>query len=291
VSVERAPLSLVGPLADSLRDAVRGAELKRVAGTGHEGSAYALALKAIDDLERSTDGAQLPGIRARFERALALDPNHVPALSGYAHTLVYLADQSDATEAEALLRRADDASLQAVTLRPDSAEAWAARGNVLLFRDRYDAATEAVQRGIRLNPYLVMLHAFDGQVHLALDRGEEALAAFDRGIALNPAGPLLGVLMQLRARALLVLRRFDDAIQSCERGIAFGAEWSDYMLLAAAYALRGDDQRAHQARAELLRLQPAFSIGWHRSQISSHSARTRYAQTLYDGLARAGLKP
>lgn len=284
-----APLALVGPLSDSLRAAVRSAELKRVAASKEASSAYAAALQAIDALERSTDGAQLPAIRAQFERALALDPQHVPALTGYAHTLVYLADQADADEAVALLRQADEASLLAVTQRPDSAEAWAARGNVLLFRDQHDAATEAVQRGIRLNPYLVMLHAFDGQLHLAQDRGDAALAAFDRGIALNPTGPLHGVLMQLRARALLVLGRFDEAIQSCERGIAFGAEWSDYMLLAAAYALRGDDRRAAQARSELLRLQPAFTIGWHRGLISSHSAQTRYVQTLHDGLAKAGV--
>ena len=33
------------------------------------------------------------------------------------------------------------------------------------------------------------------------------------------------------------LRRFAQAIESCERGMAFGSEWPDYMVLTAAYAL------------------------------------------------------
>jgi class 3 adenylate cyclase/TolB-like protein len=284
------PLALVGQLADALRAAVRSAELKRV-DKGKDGeSAYAIALGAIDALERSTDGAELPAIRARFERALALDPGHVPALTGYAHALVYLADQTDsAADGAALLRRADEASLRAVTLRPDSAEAWAARGNVLYFRDQYDAAAEAVRRGLQLNPYLVMLHAFDGEIQLVQDRAAAALAALDRGIELNPTGPLQGVLMHLRARALLALGRFDEAARSCERGIAFGAEWYDYMLLTAAHALRGDAERAAQARAELLRMKPEFSIGSHRRLLSSRSTGTQYVRTLHAGLRQAGV--
>jgi len=82
------PPALVGELSDSLRSVLRSLELKRLASGRDAASAYAVALAAVEALERSTDGDQLPAIRARFERALALDPQHVPALSGYAHTLV-----------------------------------------------------------------------------------------------------------------------------------------------------------------------------------------------------------
>jgi len=281
------PLALVGELSDSLRSVLRSLELKRLASGRDAASAYAVALAAVDALERSTDGDQLPAIRARFEQALALDPQHVPALSGYAHTLVYLAD-AGASDAEALRRRADEASSQAVTLRPDSAEAWNARANVLHFQGRYDAASEALRHGLRLNPYLVSLQALDGQLHLVQDRGEESLAAIDRAIALNPVGPAQGVLMQQRGRALLLLGRYEEAIRAGERGIAFSAEWSDYMLLAAAHALYGNGERAAWARRELLKLRPEFTIGWHRELVGSR-AQSRYVQTLHDGLAKAGV--
>jgi class 3 adenylate cyclase/TolB-like protein/tetratricopeptide (TPR) repeat protein len=286
-----APLALVGQLSGSLRAAMRTAELKRIASGPESGSAYATALAAIDELERSTDENELPAIRAHFERALALDPQHVPALNGYAHTLVYLAIGAEAgAPTESLLAGAEQVSLQAVSLQPDGAEAWAARANVLFFRDRLDAAAEAVQRGLRLNPYLVMLHTFDGQIHLAQGRGEAALAAFDRAIELNPSGPLYGVQMHYRCRALLSVGQLDQAIDTCERGMAFGPEWSDYMLLAAAYALKGNDRRAAQARAELLRLKPGFTIRWHQGLPNRHAGpNNRYDARLYAGLRKAGV--
>jgi class 3 adenylate cyclase/TolB-like protein len=289
---DTAPLALVGQLAESLRAAVREAELKRLSPEDAEASAHALALAATDELQRTSDPKRLDAIRARFEHALALDPEHVPALTGYVHTLVYEADRTaPGPLRDAVLRRADQLSLRAVTLRPDDAEAWAARTNVLLFQGRPEAAAEAVQRGLQLNSYLVPLQSFSGQLSLAQGRGEQALAAFERGLALNPSGAGHGVLMHFRCRALLLLDRLAEAIDSCERGMAFGPEWPDYMVLTAAYALKGEVRQAERARAELMRLQPAFSIGWHESLAGRGPGTppTAFEQVLHDGLRRAGV--
>ena len=285
------PLALVGRLAESLRSAVRAAELNRVAAGQYATSAYALALVADEELQKLTDPKQLPPILDRFERALQLDPKHVPALIGYAHTLAYQTHQiGPGGPREALLAKADALSLQAVTLQPANAQAWAARANVLFIRDRLDAAAEAAQRGTELNPYLITLHSLNGQILLALGRGEQALAAFDRSLALNPASMAGGALMHFRCRALMLLQRYAEAIQSCERGMAFGPEWPDYMVLTAAYALNGEQGRAAQARAELLRLQPEFSIRWHEA-VAGRSARgrTTFDELLYEGLRKAGV--
>lgn len=289
VEAGAAPLALVGQLAESLRAAVRTAELKRLAADNAPANAYALALGAADELQKTSDPRQMEAIRARFEHALALDPDHLPALAGYAHSLVYEADRTAAGPMrEAVLRRADQVSLRAVTLRPDDAEAWAARTNVLLFRAEPEAAAEAARHGLRLNPYLVPLQSLSGQVSLAQGDGERALAAFDRALALNPAGAGHGVLMHFRCRALLLLARHAEAIESCERAMAFGPEWPDYMVLAAAYALQGDAPQAARARSELLRLQPAFSIRWHQS-LGGGAAPSPFDRVLHAGLRKAGV--
>ena len=97
--------------------------------------------------------------------------------------------------------------------------------------------------------------------------------------------------MHFRCRALLLLARYDAAIESCERGMAFGPEWPDFMLLAAAYALRGDARQATLAKTELLKLQPHFSIRWHQAIAGRDSggALTRFDETLYKGLRSAGV--
>jgi class 3 adenylate cyclase/tetratricopeptide (TPR) repeat protein len=290
-SSDDAPLSLVGQLADTLRSAIRAAELQRTHASG-ESSAYALALAADDALQKSTDPRDLASIRQQFERALQLDERHVPALVGYTHTLAYQADAlSPGPERELLLARADELSLRAVNLQSANAEAWGARANALFFRGQLDAAAEAIQRGTSLNPYLFLLQSFNGQILLAQGRGEQALEAFERGIELNPSSAGRGVLMHFRCRALLLLERYAEAIESCERGMAFGPEWPDYMVLAAAYALHGDERRAAQARAELMRLQPGFSIRWHEGVVARGrgGAASRFDEVLHAGLRLAGV--
>lgn len=287
-----APIALIGRLSDSLRSAVRGAELKRLSASGEASTAYALALRAMADLQQATTVAQMRAVRAMYERALQLEPQYVPALVGYAYALAYETHHIDAgASREKLLARADAVSLQAVTLEPGNAEAWGTRANVLLFRAHVDAAAEAIQRGLKLNPYLSTLHSLRGQILLAQGRGEDALSAFDDGIALNPSSAAGGAQMHFRCRALLLLARYDAAIESCERGMAFGPEWPDFMLLAAAYALRGDARQATLAKTELLKLQPHFSIRWHQAIAGRDSggALTRFDETLYKGLRSAGV--
>lgn len=289
---DAAPLALVGRLAETLRAAVREAELKRLAAGREAASAYAIALAASHALQSAVEPPQIQLVRQQFERALQLDPQHGPALIGYAHVLVYEADRTPAGEQrDALLARADEYSLRAVTVQPTNAEAWAARANVLYFRGPLEAAAEAVQRGLALNPYLIVLQSFHGQILLAQGDGERALAAFERGLELNPTSMARGVLMHFRCRALFLLERYPAAVESCQRGMAFGPEWPDYMMLAAAYALQGDRPRAEQARRELLRLQPGFSIGWHERLGGRGGARTRFQQLLYAGLQQAGVAP
>jgi adenylate cyclase len=284
-----APPAIVGRLADTLRARLRAAELRRV---GAADSAYALTLRGDDEFAKAIDLEQVRQARSLFERALKLEPDHVPALVGRAHALAYEAHRIDAgAQREALLASADEVSLRAVTLEPGDAEAWGARANVLFVRAGLDAAAAAVEHGIRLNPYLNVLHSLSGQILLAQGRGEEALRAFDRGLALNPSSGAAGTLLHFRGRAYLLLGRYDAAVEACERGMAYGPEWPDYMLLAAAHALAGDPQRAAAARTELLRLQPNFSIGWHRAVAgrSIGGALTPFDEKLYDGLRRAGV--
>ena len=286
-----APLAVVGRLSETLRSAVIDAEIRRIANGEQAASAYALALSASRALQDATELPQIRAAREQFERALSLEATYVPALTGYAHALAFEADRIGPGAArDALLAKADEVSLRAVTLQTEDAEAWGARANVLLFRNRIDAAVEAIQRALGLNPYLITVQSFSGQINLAQGHGEEALAAFDRGIELNPTSTARGVLMHFRCRALLLLRRYAQAIESCERGMAFGTEWPDYMVLAAAYALHGDVQRAAQARTELLRLQPAFTIRGHEELAGrAGEAHASFERVLHDGLRLAAV--
>lgn len=281
-----APPEVIGPIADSVRSELRAAELKRL---GDAESAQALALRATLDLANAMDVQELQAARGAFERALQLDPAQTLALVGLADTLAFESQRSELGPGrDALLAQADAASLRAVSADPNNAEAWGTRAQVLLFRDQIESAAQAVERALNLNPYVSDLYALRAQVLMARGEHREAVAALDRAIGLAPRGNSAGVVLNYRCRALLLLTRYDDAIEACERGLAFMPDWPDYMLLTAAYAMKDDLSRARAAKAELLRLMPRFTIRWHAAVSGTARARA-LEQTVYAGLRKAGV--
>lgn len=284
-------LELIGRLSDVVRAQVRTAEVRRLDAAGIE-DATALALRARARLPSTETIADVRDVRAMYERALKLDPKHVPALAGLAYTLAVEADRSfDTAERDALLARADELSLQAVTLDGNDADAWGTRSAVLQYLGRADAATEAIDRALALNPYFSELHGQRGGLLLNAGRAEEAIAALDRAIRLNPVADTVGVQLNLRCRALLYVGDYRGAIESCERATTSAPDWPDYMLLAAAYAQAGDMGRARQALAAMRRLEPRVTIRWLRensSQLAPRALEQREKQ-LFAGLRKAGV--
>ncbi|GAB4480381.1 MAG: adenylate/guanylate cyclase domain-containing protein [Burkholderiaceae bacterium] len=287
---EPVPLELVGRLADTLRTQVRTAELKRL-GDGAP-DAFALALRARMQMPHTETVEQIREVARLYEQALRLDAEHVPALAGLAYAHAVLADRvHDPSERAALLRRAEELSARAVALDANDAESWGIRSAVLQHAHNFDAAFEAAERGLRLNPYDSELHGQRGLLLIHAGRAEEALASIDRAIHLNPVSDAVGVHLNMRCRALLYLGRYAEAIDACQRATTSAADWPDYMLLTAAYAMSGDMARAAQARAELLRREPRFSIRWVRALSGEPAPRAaqQREQHLFAGLRKAGI--
>lgn len=288
---EAMPVEVVGRLTDTLAAEVRRAELARpLAGT--EPDAYLLALRATLTMPATDGDAELQAVQHLYERALALDPAHVPALAGLALTLAIQSNHAqDSAAAAPLLARADELTLRAIGTDAKSAEAWRVRATVLMFRGQLAAAAEATERSLTLNPYANESHAQRGLILYASGRADESVAAFDRAIRLNPAGDAVGVHLYHRCRSLLFLGRYAEAIDSCVRATAFTPEWLDYMLLAAAYAMNGDARQAAVARDELLARRPGFRVSWLLQEAAPMHEQTRRQrdQHLVAGLRRAGV--
>lgn len=289
---EPVPVEIVGRLTDTIATAVRRAEVARPLPAGAAPDAYLIALRATLTLPTTDSDASLREVQQLYERALALDPVHVPALSGMAMTLAVQANRAeDAAAAAPLFARAEELSLRAVATDPKDPEAWRVRATVLQFHGKLAAAAEAIDRALALNPSSNESHAQRGLILYASGRIEDSVAAFDRAIRLNPAGDVVGVHLFHRCRSLLYLGRYAEAIDSCVRGTAFAPEWLDYMVLTAAYAMQGDARNAELARSELLKRRPSFHVGWLLSEAVPIDARTRQARDahLVAGLRKAGL--
>jgi hypothetical protein len=111
---------------------------------------------------------------------------------------------------------------------------------------------------------------------------QEARQAFSGGDALE---------IRLACFANLQLGRYDEAVALCERSAALDTWYWDQVLLAAAYANKGELQKAAAARAQLDKLLPGYSIAVSKSRrYSTEPAFLQQAeQHLHAGLRKAGV--
>lgn len=132
---------------------------------------------------------------------------------------------------------------QAVTFKNDYAAAYCNRGNVLKDLKRFEQALENYDHAIALQPDLAAAHHNRGIVLQKLDRLEEALASYDRMIALQPDFPPTHY---NRGNVLKDLKRLTEAVESYDRTIA----------------LLPDHAMSHVNKALILLLLGNYREGW-----------------------------
>ncbi len=118
-----------------------------------------------------------------FERAIAADPSYALAWAGLADAASLLAMYYPPGEAQ--LVRADEASLRALELAPDLAEAHAARGFVLWLLKRHDEAAQAFDESIRLDPKEFEARYFYARSCFQRGETEKAARLFEEAAAVR----------------------------------------------------------------------------------------------------------
>jgi tetratricopeptide (TPR) repeat protein len=107
-----------------------------------------------------------------------------------------------------------------LTLNPNAAHAWMARGHIHASRNEPEAAIEAVERARRLSPFDPMAFFYAGNIalaHLAARRFEEAIEWADRALHEQPR---LVPAMRSKAAALAHLGRLEEARAELGRVLA-----------------------------------------------------------------------
>jgi protein O-GlcNAc transferase len=111
-----------------------------------------------------------------FDRLLAIEPNHVAALTERGSVYLSL-KKYDAARADIE---------KAMALRPQYAEAHLNHGILQGQLERHDEAIGAFERALKLNPRSANAWLGLGNVYFALKRYNEAVSAYDRALALVP---------------------------------------------------------------------------------------------------------
>jgi adenylate cyclase len=231
-----------------------------------------------------------------YERALALDPRSVEAQTWLAIALTGRVIESMTNSAGADLERAKELSERALAASPRSGFAHYAKGQVLRAQRRFAEAIPAYETVLAFDPNWVSALVWLGQCKLFTGSIDQTIPLVERALRLNPRDPHIGARYDQIGFVHLLQSRTDEAIVWLERArSAYPAHPPTRARLAAAYALKGETERAAAELTEARRLSGDdrfLSLARLRAQVylgAPPKIRALFEATWFAGLRLAGM--
>jgi adenylate cyclase len=247
--------------------------------------AYEAWLRARELLGRGGRDAVVRA-RALHRRAIELDPGFAAPHAGLA-----LASTSDyvsgwAPDPAAALDEAERWARRALELNDQDPASHMALASVMLWRRNHDTALAEADRMIALDPNYAQGYSMTGLVQIYAGLPADALESFARGMRLDPHHA--AIVLHFQAQAHFSLGNFEAAERLLRQRIVRdpGTDASR-MLLAACYGALDRADEARAAWAELLQVNPEFSLA-HRARVLPYKDPAEF-QRIVDALAKAGL--
>jgi TolB-like protein/tetratricopeptide (TPR) repeat protein len=165
----------------------------------------------------ATSPASLHKALGFYDEAVRLDPNFVPALARVSMVntmLFYLTAQSPE-----LVKRAMESAYKAISIAPNRREGYVALGNYQQFVVQdFQRALQEYEKGQRVAAPNAELLAWIARSEESLGRWDSALGHYQQAERLDPRS---AVTVRRLAEALLWLRRYREAREILDRGLAF----------------------------------------------------------------------
>jgi adenylate cyclase len=200
----------------------------------------------------------------------------------YAEAWLSQRRQDPQTPAQAL-----EAAQRAVALNASSSVAHVALGWAALLNNQYIQAEAEVERSLALNPGTVDLYAGAAGILNWVGRPAEAIGLMEQTLRLNPR--LSSLYFLFLGQAYYLLGRTAEAIAPLQRILRVYPHRIDtHLLLAAVYSELGQEAEAQAEGAEVLRLNPNFSLEVHRQRMPIKDPVV--LERHLEALRKAGLK-
>jgi tetratricopeptide (TPR) repeat protein len=183
---------------------------------------------------------------------------------------------------------AERAALRAILA--DSEDPWAhhALGCVYLFKRRFDDSLAELELALRLNPNFSLAQGYYGLTLAYCGRWEKASVAAHRALRLSPRDPFSAIYYGIASYAQFVGRNYDEAMRLAAAAVRLRADFvGGHRVLTAVAGMAGQADVAAAALQELRRAQPNISLAWIANQmpIKRDTDREHYLE----GFRRAGL--
>jgi adenylate cyclase len=225
--------------------------------------------------------------RRLLEQSLAIDPGYArgAAMLSWTYLRAYIEPFDGDYLNPAAVDRAVELAEAAVRLDPHLPQARTQLGHVLLYKGQHDAAIAEFERAFVLNPNL-----FDFRFGITLMYAGEparAIEVLEANMRVDPfASPLYS--SGVMGLANYMLKRYGEAVRwlrECALRLP-NLQWT-HLHLASAYAQLGQLEEARKEAAEVLRINPGFTIEGYKRILPHKDPKD--AEHRVDGLRKAGL--
>jgi adenylate cyclase len=250
--------------------------------------AYDFFMRASDIWSAfSFNVADLYEVRRLLDHSIALDPHYARAYAilSNTHLTAWAFPLNEDHLSPVALERAHRLARKAVQLDPNLPIAHARLGHVLTMEGQHEQSIAAFERAIALNPNFT-----DWRFGTALQRAGEPARAIQVIAAHMRYDPFyIAIAAGHLGLARYMLREYPQALpplRECTSrapNVSLGHVW-----LAANLAQLGQLDEAHAEAAEVLRIDPNYTIDGTQRRLARFK-RPEDAEHLFDGLRKAGL--
>jgi tetratricopeptide (TPR) repeat protein len=213
-------------------------------------------------------------------------------MTGLSLTLANLVINGQSPDPAGDLVRADELSQQAVRLDPNNAAAHALRARVLQAQRRQKEAAEQYRISLQINGNIPTTTLFLGETFVFTGKSLDAIPLFERAIELSPRDPGLGTWQFEMGRAMILLRRDDEALAWLSRSVVTNPRLAyGQLYYAAIMAIKGDLSAARAALAAAGRLNPNYTslAKFRATDLSDDPAYVEQRAYVEEALRKAGL--
>jgi adenylate cyclase len=225
--------------------------------------------------------------RQMFKEVIALDPEYAMGyrlLAGTHMMDIWFGTSKSPRES---LARPIELTQKALSLDDSLASAHAFLGYLYILKGQHEKGVGEAERAVALDPNSADAHGFLAQNLRYADRPDEAIPIYKKAMRLNPFPPnnwVYGL-----GFAYLFTSRCEEAIATCERAVhGRPNDLFAHIALTGTYGLCDREEEARATAAEILRIQPKFSVERFAKGLKYKNQADK--ERLINALRKAGLK-
>jgi len=221
------------------------------------------------------------------EEAIALDPEYAWAYHNLARTHMLDVWLGTSKSPKQSITKAMELLQKAIVLDETFAEAHGHLGWLFSMTKQHDKALTEGEKAVTLNPNSADSHMRYGKILTFAGRNEESIPILKKAIRLNPIPP--NIYLYSLGISYAWTGQYEEAITWCEKAVRREPNsMFAHLFMTMAYSFSGRDEEAKIEAAEVIRIQPKFSLEKFAKRVTYKNQEDK--ERCISALRKAGLK-